>query len=51
MSKPVGRLEVKVSQISEVGIQTVVKEIEQLIEDYSEKKMLYGCIQVKVVDE
>ena len=51
MKKPVGKVEVKVTKLSKQGIETIAEEIKQLIEDYAEKKMLYGCIEVKVVNE
>ena len=51
MKKPVGRLEVRVTKLSKVGIETVVNEIKQLVEDYAKNKLLYGCIEVKVVSE
>ena len=51
MKKPVGKLEVKVTNLSKVGIQITVKEIEQLINDYAKNKLLYGCIEAKVVND
>ena len=51
MKKPAGRLVVKVTKLSKVGIQTTVDEIKQLVEDYAKDKLLYGCIEVKVVNE
>ena len=49
--KPIGKLEIKVTKLSKKGIETIAEEIRQLIEDYAEKKMLYGCVEVKVVNE
>ena len=51
MKKPVGKVEVRVTKLSKKGVETIAEEIKQLIEDYAEKKMLYGCVEVKVVSE
>ena len=51
MKKPVGRLEVKVRNLSKAGIRITMKEIKDMIDDYSEKKRIYDYIEVKVVSE
>ena len=51
MASPVGKLEVSVRNLSKVGIRITMKEIKDMIDDYSEKKRIYDYIEVKVVSE
>ena len=51
MPRPAGRLEVRVRNLSKAGIRITMKEIKDIIDDYSEKKLLCDYIEVKVVSE
>ena len=49
MAPSVGKLEVKVRNLSKAGIRITMKEIKDIIDDYSEKKLLCDYIDVKEV--
>ena len=44
-------LEVKISQLSEIGVKKIMGDIVELLGDYTRENVLRGIVEVKEVNE